>query len=75
MTRFYLEIDDNESAIKYLKEVETLKSIIEEKENDLVDDHPEVLVCKAYSMSACSEYSSNLILKTQIIEIYEKALR
>ena len=73
MTRFYLEIDDSESAIEYLKEVETLQGIIEK--HDLVDDHPEVLACKAYSMSVCAEYSTNLILKSQIIEDYENALR
>ena len=73
MSRFYLEIDDSKSAIKYLKEVESLKSAIEE--NDLVDEHPEVLACKAYSMSTCSEYSTNQIHKSQIIEGYETALR
>ena len=73
LSRFHLEIDDISPALQYLREFEILENEIEK--NDLVQENPEVLACKAYSMSVCCEYSSVFISKANVISIYEEALR
>ena len=64
LARFYLELKDSEMASNYLEVYNTLEKKI--KESCLVEEHPEVIACKAFGMATLLDYLPLFVSKVDL---------
>ena len=73
ISRFFLEVNNSQKAELFWKKFEK----VENEQNSLMSEHPEVIFCKAFSLFASFEFFPNVMKDPlqECIELYKMALK